>query len=351
MTTEILDQAPETTSSEPIATPSEPPGDDDGRDALEAAISESIEPSSDAGRDEKGRFVSAKAPETGDKVDAEDPEPKAADPAPDARLDGWSDEHRAAFQAQTPEAQKLIIDRQEAIGQAVTEYANQVQAFADKAGPFLRVVESNGDYFDQFEAPPEQIIANLIAHERVLRSGTYEQKLSTLLRFANDYGVPLQAATADPLADPAQPGGEQYPMIHDLRQQLMAERAKIQALEARQSHAEVQTTNSRIAAFAAERDAQGQPKYPFFEQVRGTMGRLMSSGSASTLQQAYEMASAPINAEIAKRSQAASVVEAQRKATAVEKAKRAAPIRTSGSPRGTVNGSESLDEILASVIQ
>jgi hypothetical protein len=69
------------------------------------------------------------------------------------------------------------------------------------------------------------------------------------------------------------------------------------------------------------------------------MGQLMANGAAQSLEEAYEKAAKPIEDRIAAELAARSASTVARQREAVEKAKRAAPIKKS--PRAALNGHSS----------
>jgi hypothetical protein len=54
-----------------------------------------------------------------------------------------------------------------------------------------------------------------------------------------------------------------------------------------ETHAAMQQAAAAIERFAAAKDADGEPLYPRFEQVKVRMGELIQSGAATTLEAAY----------------------------------------------------------------
>jgi hypothetical protein len=106
-------------------------------------------------------------------------------------------------------------------------------------------------------------------------------------------------------APAARPGDDEQIELHPVLQRQFAElRAENQRLqqqlgqfgqtvqqrqqqEQRALQANVQ---SEITAFTSEVDEAGQPRYPFFNEVRGDMKLLIDGGRANTLKEAYDMA-------------------------------------------------------------
>jgi hypothetical protein len=77
------------------------------------------------------------------------------------------------------------------------------------------------------------------------------------------------------------------------------------------------------------------------------MGQLMANGQASTMEDAYDKATEPIRAAVAAELGSRSKQAEESNKAALEKAKKAAPVRSSGTaPNGSAKG-KGLDAILS----
>lgn len=113
--------------------------------------------------------------------------------------------------------------------------------------------------------------------------------------FAQQRGINLgqQATTGDPVA--GQLTQQQLaPLVQQLVQPYVQQISQFQTqfltAQQRAEQQHQQDINSQIEAFQTAAGADGQPSHPYFELVRGTMGALMDSGNATSMDQAYEMA-------------------------------------------------------------
>src|SRR5678816_2622140 len=91
-------------------------------------------------------------------------------------------------------------------------------------------------------------------------------------------------------------------------------------------------------------------RYPLFEQVRIPVAHLLANGEATSYDEAYQKAAAPINALIATELSSRQLQADTQRKDAVAKAEKAAPVRSSGSqPGGSAKGKD-LDSILSEAI-
>lgn len=270
-------------------------------------------------RDEKGRFLGKNteipadpAAPKDEKADAPEATQKEEEPEGDRPTDekrngggefrGWSKEEREAFRALPAAAQEFVLNRQRAVTGFYSQKVNELSNFARAASPFVEVIDRYGDYLDAVSADlgvqPQHVISNLMQAEATLRYGSFQDKARILQQMAEDYGVPLRMAEADPLADPIAPGGERYAEVHDLKQQVAQLTAQLQAQHRQQTiyqqNAIQQSLVAEMDHFRGAKDQAGQPLYPYFEQVRPHMGAFLASGAAQSLESAYQMATAPI---------------------------------------------------------
>lgn len=352
----INDDAPvDKAASEPVEIePKSSTLDDAISKALDGAESEE-KSAADRARDDKGRFAAKTESEANpapvgtsavEPVVSTEPAPNAQPEVSEGHFRGWSPEQRQAFQALPPEAQKVALEvvkgRDAFYTERLTEYDQAVRATA----PLVNAVQPHLDRIRTVTQDPSAYVAHVLEVDRKLQFAPYAEKVQLLSQLAQNIGVPFAQPQPEPFVDPLQPGGEAYPVIHDLRTQQQQLQQQVAQYRAQIEAAHNQQTTAAIQSFAAEKAPDGQPKYPHFDRVRTVMGQMMASGQAQTLAEAYTLAVKPINdavaAELAARQKAA---DAAQKAV-IEKAKKARPIRSTGmSPGGAVR-SAGLDAVL-----
>jgi hypothetical protein len=308
-------------------------------------------------RDEKGRFKAKAeaseaaaegksapaAPEAAKEevsVTAEKAQPETAPagetpaPAPisEGHFRGWSPDERARFNSLPKDAQDFVLARQKQMDSHYNSKLAEAGNFRKSVEPLANVTQEHADYFAALGAAPHEAIRNMVQVSRVLDQGTYAQKVQILQQLAHNYGLPFALQAAD---DPLAPGGARYAETYDQRVELANTRAELERIKRAQEESQQQTFVSQVHAFASTQDANGQPKYPFFEQVRGAMSQMMLAGQAATLEDAYAKAVGPIQAAIDAERQRVRAETERAQREAAEKARRASPVRTSpAAPNG-----------------
>lgn len=341
----------------------EPVASTDLDSIISAAIekSEPSEPETEAAspetgertRDERGRFVPKNpAPDASPEGATEGAEPPTteaqAEPAavqpiePPAR---WSEADKAKFAALPREAQDILLERVKATDADYTRKTQEIAEVRKQAEPLLAAVQPHADYLNQI-APqigmhPAQLISQVIGFEKALRTGPPEQKAAVLQDIASSYGIDLRALATGQ----AQPAPD--PVINQLRQQVQTLTHKLNGIESQTEAENTRQVTSQIESFAKATDANGQPKFPHFDAVRAAMGHYLANGQATTMEEAYALAAKPIEDRIAAAlSTKAAEAEKQRQ-DALAKARKAAPVRSTGSqPHGTARSSD-LDALLS----
>jgi hypothetical protein len=319
-------------------------------------------PARDDGRDDKGRFApkdpkpdeggdvlaaaddSAKAPVTTEEAQ---PAPPAAQPAwTDGHFTGWRPEQREAFAKLPADVQKLVMARQtETTAFYQRKLAEEGEA-KKQLEPILEATREVAPILRSIGKPPGELLKSYANIEATLAFGTYADKIKLFGKIAETYGVPFAPPEPDPYADPLQPQGEAYAVVHDLQSQNRQLQSQLQSYQQQQEQRATEQVISTIQSFASSTNPDGSPKYPFFEVVKPAMGALIAEGKAATLEDAYALATKPLQdklqAEVTAKQKAAQEAQAQ----AVARAKKAAPVRSSGVTANGKTKSASLDSIL-----
>lgn len=227
---------------------------------------------------------------------------------------------------------------------AMVELYGQTQAHVtqkeQEAAQFRRQAEEWNSVFQPFQqqlnlqgSSPPAFMRQLLGYYQQLNSNP----ASTILQLAKNYNLDLATIGQDaPYQSPSE--------VAQQRRIEQLERAyQMNMVQARD--AELDRLNTQIETFASETDASGNPKRPYFEQVKDTMTKLISGGAASGLNDAYDMA-CKLSPELMAQAEAQRVAqETARKAADAKKAKAA-----SSRPTGTHTGgkaSTSLKEDIA----
>lgn len=271
--TPLADTA-ETTLEEDIsaalatATAAEVPADD----VATSEPKETPAPPEGPGRDDSGKFKAKEPVET-----APEPEP-AAPVIPDrfgvapnyakkAIRDNWKD---LPLDVRTE-----LHDREREFHQQLTRY-DEDRNFGKKV---KEVVDPYAPFIKSLGADPIQAVDYLIKTDYALRTAAPEQRKALFMKAAADYGVTFAGDELN-----TQSGHVSDPRVETLQQRLERLERDQQSVTQERQLAEQHSIEQQIADFSSK------PENVYFETVSPMMASLLSSGQASSLEQAYDMA-------------------------------------------------------------
>lgn len=317
----------------------------------EAAPELKAEPKADAdrNRDEQGRFAKgpeAKAEKPEEKAEASPGQesPKADAPAPTALRPptSWSPTAKVAFDKLPVEVQQAVAKREEEVNNGFAKFQEY-----KPIEPYLKMAKDSGTTLDQ-------ALSRYVAAEQSLRKdfvgGTVQ-----LARQQNINPVELAfeiLARHGVAPDQTRAAGQQQPHQQVPAVDLTPINKRLDAFEAQFNTQQQAAVDTEIERFASD------PKHPFFENVKIDMGRLLDTGQAVNLDDAYDKA-CWANKEIRDlliKQQSATAPKAQKADDAVQRAKAAAKA-TGGAPAAGFTPSQQLvapgasirDTVLAAV--
>jgi len=341
----------------------------EGKASLDDVISKALDsaemgddaPSRD--RDEHGRFkpkdseAATEAPETGT---SEAPpavasnEAKPLDAKPDiseGHFRGWAPEQVAAFKALPPEAQKIALDVVKGRDQYYGERLSEADQYIRAAQPLANAVQPHLARIQSVTNDPSAYVAHILNIDHKLQFAPYAEKVKLLTELASNVGIPIAVQQPDPfLPDPTQFGGEAYPVVHDLKNQVHQLQAQLQQFQHQNESVQQQRTTETIRQWVSQNNADGSPKYPHFDAVRHAMGQLLDTGRASTMDEAYAIASEPIERSIQQRISAQTRQTQAASQAALEKARKARPVVRTGMSSGGKTKGGGLDSIIGSAL-
>lgn len=317
-------QAVEATTDEAAKTPAEIKIDADGR-----------------ARAADGKFASTKPAEAAPsatepaQAEAKPAEPLAVDPAPVQPIappDRWSPEDKAKFTALPREAQEVVLDRYKGMEADYTRKTQELAETRKSVEPLIQEVGKWSPYLRQIGLTPDKAFTDMLTTEYTLRTGTPEQKSQSLAYLAQYYGVPLP--TAGDGGETSQPN----PAITQLHQTVAGLQSQLRQMSEQSVLSERQRAQAEFDALGQAKDQSGQAKFPHFERVKQTMIQLVASGQTDTWDNAYSK-SVRLDDDLYKqtveteRNRVAADAEKQR-LEAVEKAKKAQPVKSSDGSLG-----------------
>ena len=295
---------------------------------------------------------SARAAPSGDPSPVADPAWHMQPVEPPAR---WTPDKKASFATWPRDVQEAVVARNSELEADYTRKTQDAAELRRTAEPILNAIKPFEAYLNDL-APligqtPDTMIAGLIGAEYQLRTGDPHQKVQALRDIAASYGIDLAVLNRGEL--PAEHGASQTrvdaladPHYQQLRQ-------SFGTLEQRLAHTEQmieaerqRQTAQELEAFINARDASGRPRHPHFQRVRGVMTQLLGDDPALTLEAAYQKAIEPLQQTIAEELRVHRETAERRRQEAVEKARKVAPVKSSGSsPNGSAK-SKDLDALL-----
>lgn len=261
----------------------------------------------DRPRDEQGKFLPKDAAAGPGKSPSTPPPAKGASTAPAAapaptkapRPSSWKKELEQHWETLPPEVQAYIGERERQYATGVSTYKNE----ADRAKHIMGAVAEFEPALQRHNIEPGQWIQNLGRAHFHLALGNQHQKVETAARLIQSYGIDAQALF--------QHLSGQQPQQHAPAQQPTFTQADIDARIQRQ--VDQRLANEKVnAAYEAFSQEVSAGKYPHFENVKETMGRLLETGFAKDYSSAYDIAlRMPEHASLAQAAQQQSTVQTE----------------------------------------
>jgi len=256
--------------------------------------------------------------ESEEEVEAEEPEALAAP-------NHWPKDFAGKFEALEPAAQHMFMERYKDLEGDYTKKTQALAQYRKRQEAFDEIMQPHKSDFERAGMDEVAAVRQLLAAHDYLR----KDPQNAINWLANQYGVDVGAVGNDPALE------DEYadPQVKQLQQQVAQLTGFIQNQQTQQQSQVQASTQSLIDQFAAETDANGNPKHPHFERVRGVMGTLISSENAKDLNSAYEMAvyADPELRQEQVKAMAAAQSQDSVKTEAVKKAKKAARSKVRGS--------------------
>lgn len=303
---------------------------------------------------------------TASEASASEPAPAApsGDPSPAAEIASlmqplepparWTPDKKASFAAWPRDVQEAVVARNAELEADYTRKTQDAAELRRTAEPLLKAIKPFEAYLNEL-APiightPDTMIASLLGIEYQLRTGDPQKKAKALRDIAQSYGIDLAALSRGELpasgASETRVDTQPDPHYQQLRQ-------SFGTLEQRLAHTEQmieaerqRQTAQEIEAFATAQDAAGRPRHPHFPRVRGVMSQLLRDDPALTLEAAYQKAIEPLQQAIAEELRIRQEAADRERLETVEKARKAAPVKSSGSsPNGSAKTND-LDALL-----
>lgn len=306
------------------------------------------------GDEGQGELSTAGGDDAGGASPAAPSAPAAASPTPAAPATTaqaaprqWRKEAAGLWEQLPPLVREEVAKREEDMFRGIESYKTD----ANLGKTFREVIQPYTQTMQQYGVQPERLVGNLLNAHYTLAMGKPEQKMELFRQLAADYGVDLaQAGATQGFIDPT---------VSQLQQEVRRLHSQLSGFSQQQLGAIREQANAQLDAFEAATDAAGAQLHPYFNEVAAETAAFLSSGVASSLEDAYNRAvwANPVTrAKLQERAETAATDKARKEAEeraaklAAAKAanvKSSAKASTAGSPLGSMD--DTLNEVLASI--
>ena len=238
----------------------------------------------------------------------------------------WSQLDRDRFSELPDDLKPLWLEKSKSLETGYNEKFERVASWEKQQARLNEIFQPVANELALHGVDQMDMVQRLIGAHQYLRN----DPAAGLRWLAEQYGAQHLLADDDGFYDPD-------PKITQLEQQVAQLSNAFNGFQGTYQSSQQAQAQAHIDAFAGAVDESGNPKHPYFNDVRAQMGQLMAGGAASTIEQAYDMAvwALPESRQRlmqAEQAKAAKDAEAKRKAEA-EKARRAADARVTSSGR------------------
>lgn len=229
-------------------------------------------------RDEKGKFAPKAIKEVGDESPLE-AEPTTDEPEAKRAPGSWKKEAQADFVKLPSHIQDEVIRREGDFHKGVEQYkqaANRAHEYDHVLQPYMGTMQEQG-------LQPTQAIHAMFEADRLLRTGTAEQKTQLALTMFRDYQIDPRSVFSALQGQPVQQQNPQVAQLMNEMHQIRAQQSESQRIQQAREH---EALNSEIVQFS-----QGKEH---FEAVRQDMATLIDAaakaGRDMNLDEAYRKA-------------------------------------------------------------
>lgn len=266
-------------------------------------------------------------PVTEEETPAEEPESEESEKVvPPAT---WTAESKEKFNDLEPAIQQEVLKREKDFATGIEKNAQAAKladAYEQVISPYKAMIAAEG-------SNPTQAVASLLNTAYQLRSGTPEQKTQLILGLAQQYGADLSQISPQTETD-------EYvdPDVLALKNEIASLKQVTQSQAQNTQNQQLMNYQQQIETFAAD------PKNVHFDKVRETMSSLLTSGTATTLDEAYNKSLYLVddvrNELIQKQVKDAEASRIKKESDAAAKAKKAQSVPLVNEEAGIVDNAE-----------
>lgn len=256
---------------------------DDNKDSTSLkSVSDNLSESSPADTSDEDTDVSAESSseddeDTDDTPDDSDDESEKLSPP-----ERWSSEHKETFNALPKEAQKVLLDREADVQRYLTKQTQALSEEKKRIADLDTLLQPRRPIWESQGITEKQAVDFLFERNDFAN----RDPAGFVKWFAERVGLDLASITgAQPVGSSSENAAVQQQM-----QKLRALESEVITLRKQQEAVTAAQTSEIIEAFATEKDGSGNLLRPYFEEVREDMSKLIGSGAAVNLDQAYKLA-------------------------------------------------------------
>lgn len=282
----------------------------------QAPAQETEEQKAERLRNKDGTFAKGKPEQKVEAKPAEAPKPKVPRPS------SWKKELESHWDTLQPEVQAYVGERERQYATGVSTYKTE----ADRAKSVMTALAEIEPVLQQGGIAADKWVASMGQAHRVLAQGTAQDKVSLLQQVIANNRIPVQLAYQDQQGRWQLIGQQQPAQQQAAQQQLSPQDIEATVQKAVDERLVNEKVSAEYKAFTEAKDEAGNPKYPYFEELKATMAGILQAELAQTLAEAHEAALRhPKHADLfeAVQKQQATTKEAERVKTAQSQATRA----------------------------
>ena len=210
----------------------------------------------------------------------------------------WNSQEQEQFRGLPREAQQILADRYRSMEAAHTQRSQEI-------APYRQMLDRHSPMLQGLGIDPINATDMAMQYLVPLLRGSNEQRIGVLQQIARDLGIDFGAG-APPKPDPqTDPFGVQQQVHQQLQaglapvmQQLNALGQQTNGWQQQQQQQQLAQANAALESFRTEKDADGNLKHPYYDEVQQQMyslgrARRMETGmplSPSDIAQIYEQA-------------------------------------------------------------
>lgn len=214
------------------------------------------------------------------------PPPAGGPPAGVVTLDpskppqGWRPEVKEKWNTLPEDIRTEVIRREQDSARGV----ERLQKYYEPMEQVYEAIAPHANYFQHIQRNPQEYLQEVIQMEQSLTLGNPAQKLETVLKIGEQYGIPLRqiidASMNGQLESTLRQSHQQFGTPQPIPPHVQQEINRLRALEASQAE---MTATTQLNEFLATNP-------PFFNEVGEEMEKLLDSGVVDNYKDAYELA-------------------------------------------------------------